>query len=114
MRPVPSSSGNCASICVGEVLMRGIATSFAVTQTPPRDRGRGAAVAAAESARVVPNIEMIEPSETGPGRQLATVTTPLALKEGGRPVPRVTETSLRPETVRRYALLLLSIAIPRA
>src|SRR2546425_2993118 len=114
MRPVPSSSGNCASICVGEVLMRGIATSFAVTQTPPRLRGKGAAVAAAASARLVPRIVMREPGETGPGRLLAMFTTPLAVKEGARPAAGLNDTTLRPETVRRYALLLLSIAIPRA
>ena len=56
---------------------------------------------------------MREPGDSGPLVRLAPFTTPLAWNEGGRPAAAVKDTMLRPENVKRYALLLLSVAIPR-
>src|SRR5262245_34288943 len=95
MRPVPNSSGNCASIRDGEVLISGIATSFAVTQTPRKLRGNGMAPAAAESARFDPKIEMREPGENCLAR-LAVFTTPPAENDGARPAAGVSDTILNP------------------
>src|SRR5213593_410709 len=76
-RVAANSGGNCASICVGDVLIRGIATSFAVTQTPPSNRGNGVPDAEAESARLLPSIEISEPGEICRPR-VEVLTTPLA------------------------------------
>ena len=76
-RVAANSGGNCASICVGEVLMRGIAISFAVTQTPPSNRGSGGPLADAASARLLPNMEISDPGEIRLLR-VAVFTTPLA------------------------------------
>src|SRR5437660_1725940 len=111
-RPVPNSVGNCASISVGDVLMRGSVTSFAVTHTPPRVRGNGPPLVVAESARLLPVMLMRAPGETWVLR-LAVFTTPLAAKEGARPATGVSDTTVKPETVSRYTLLLPSATIPR-
>src|SRR5207244_5611760 len=105
-------AGNCASICVADVLIRGIDTSFAVTQTPPRTRGSGAEPALSGSARFVPRIVIREPGETCRER-LAVFRTPPALNEGMRPPAGANDTTLRPETVSRYTLLLPSATMAR-
>src|SRR6516225_126916 len=109
-RPVPNSVGNCASISVGEVLIRGIATSFAVTQTPPRSRGNEPLPTVAESARLLPKMLMRAPGDSDALR-LAVFTTPLAVNEGARALVGASETTVNPETVSKYTLPLASVTI---
>src|SRR5262245_26965844 len=106
-RPGGISGGNCASICVGDVVMRGMATSLTVTQIPPSERGNGVAAACAGKARLFPRIVTSAPGETN-REPLALLIIPVALNTGVAPVVGDSDTMLKPETVRRYALLLLS------
>src|SRR5262245_20098978 len=73
-RPVVSSGGSCAWICVGDGLNSGIATSLAVTQTPARVFGNGLPAAVAESARLFPLMVINAPGDNAPTR-FAPLTT---------------------------------------
>src|ERR1051326_612440 len=109
--PVPNSVGNCASISVGEVLMRGSETSFAVTHTPPRICGSGLPLAVAVSARLLPRIVMSEPGANWAFR-LAVFITPADVNEGPRPADDPNDTMLKPESQRRYTLFEPSTITP--
>ena len=93
-------------------MIRGIAISFAVTQIPPNVRGNGVAAACASNARLEPRMLTREPGEIS-RELLARFTTPAAVKEGVWPVAAVKDTIVKPEMVIRYALLLLSVTMPR-
>src|SRR5439155_12826413 len=108
-RPVARSGGSCAWICVGDVLNSGIATSFAVTQTPARILGSGVPDAVAESARLFPLIVITPPGDNEPTR-FAPLMTPVSC--GVRPAAGVTDTTLNPERVSTYTSVPLR-TIPR-